>query len=92
MSEQMKGNPYISQFFKSYWEFGDQAIAEEGLTDATIIWQGIIDNAKATLAVFYEQRTANLIAAYQNSNLVVMDADRQEIEREILERLGVRDA
>ena len=43
----------------------------------------------ATLA--YEQRTANLIAAHQASNLIVNDADRLEIEREILHRLGVRD-
>lgn len=43
----------------------------------------------ATLA--YEQRTANLIAAHQASNLIVNDADRLEIEREILRRLGVRD-
>jgi len=42
-------------------------------------------------ALTYEQRTANLIAAHQASNLIVNDADRLEIEREILHRLGVRD-
>lgn len=41
-------------------------------------------------ALTYEQRTANLIAAHQASNLIVNDADRLEIEREILHRLGVR--
>ena len=48
-------------------------------------------NVHALLALTYEQRTANLIAAHQASNLIVNDADRLEIEREILHRLGVRD-
>ena len=47
--------------------------------------------ATALMAKTYEQRTANLIAAHQASNLIVNDADRLEIEREILHRLGVRD-
>ena len=50
------------------------------------------DRVSVTLAALaYEQRTANLIAAHQASNLIVNDADRLEVERMILHRLGVRD-
>ena len=43
-------------------------------------------------ALTYEQRTANLIAAHQASNLIVNDADRLELEQQILKRIGIHDA
>jgi len=36
--------------------------------------------------------TANLIAVHQASNLVLNDADRLELEQQILKRIGIHDA
>ncbi len=35
--------------------------------------------------------TANLIAVHQASNLVLNDADRLELEQQILKRIGIHD-
>ena len=48
-------------------------------------------NVHALMAKTYEQRTANLIAAHQASNLIVNDADRLELEQQILKRIGIHD-
>lgn len=48
----------------------------------------------STLALTYEQRTANLIAVYNSPNLLqyLNDTERVELEKTILERTGLRDA
>lgn len=87
----LPGNQFIKDFMESYWAFGDQVIAAEGLTDATIVWQGLIDNARATLALAHEQRTANLIAIATGPSDLRAKLNEQhlhDIENEILERLG----
>lgn len=58
----LPGNPHAKSCEESVANTGEHTIAEEGLTDATIIWTGITHLVEATLAVAYEQRTANLIA------------------------------
>lgn len=58
----LTGNPHYKSTLESISDFGEYTISDEGLTDATIIWQGLADQAQATLALAYEHRTANLIA------------------------------
>ena len=61
MSDHLPGNPYGDATVENIAKFGEQVIALEGQTDATIIWQGICHLAGATMALAYEQRTANLM-------------------------------
>lgn len=87
----LPGNQFVKDFHESFWAFGDQVIAAEGQTDATIIWQGLIDNARATLALAHEQRTANLIAISAGPSGLRAKLNEQQlhdIENEILERIG----
>lgn len=60
----LTGNPHYKSTLESISDFGEYTIGVEGLTDATIIWQGLVDQAQATLALAFEQRTANLIALW----------------------------
>lgn len=77
------GNPHAENCRRSIAEAGESIIAPEGMTDGTIAWTGMTHLADATLALAYEQRTANLIAAYGTSDLIEFDT--------ILARLGLDD-
>lgn len=44
---------------------------------------------EATLAVAYEQRTANLIAFYGDGPVIAGDVAYHELNRQIVERLGL---
>ena len=65
--------------------------SDEGLTDATSIAAVIEAHIEATLAIAYEQRTANLIAAHR----IAWERgwnEAEQIESEIRDRLEVEEA
>ena len=57
----MPGNPHASDAIRTDHHIGENWIAPEGMTDATGIATVIQANTEATLALAFEQRTANLI-------------------------------
>lgn len=59
----------------------------EGATDATMLAAVIDAQVEATLAVAYEQRTANLISLM--SLRLAVGAPFGEIEKSLMERLGL---
>jgi len=69
--------------------------AEEGSTDATNIAAALDAQTEATLALAYEQRTANLIAAFGNMMDGEIDTflgervDGYELAKQIQQRLGL---
>lgn len=80
-------NPHYKSTLESISDFGEYTVSAEGLTDATIIWQGLVDQAQATLALAYEQRTANLIALAQ---LTMHEPAHEDYDMAaIYERLGL---
>lgn len=58
----LPGNPYADSHEEMYHQVGQGMVADLGQTEATLIWSAIENHAQATLALAYEQRTANLIA------------------------------
>lgn len=91
MRNELPGNPYIKHFIDGFMDFGENAIAEEGITDATIIWQGITNQAHTYLALSHEQRTANLMQLMQwASSKGDVDAI-MKLHPVIIERLGLND-
>lgn len=69
--------------------------ADEGSTDATNIAAALDAQAEATLALVYEQRTANLIAVFGNMMDGEVDTflgeriDGYELAKQIQERMGL---
>lgn len=64
--------------------------SSEGDTDATNIAAALDAQTEATLALAYEQRTANLIAFYGDGPKVdAGDPAYAELHRQIVERLGL---
>ena len=65
--------------------------AEEGSTDATNLAATLDAQVEATLALAYEQRTANLIALYADANngAVTSGVDYGKLADQIKERLGL---
>ena len=61
----LPGNPFAEDHDFMYHSIGDTVVSEIGQTDATLIWSAIENHATATLALAYEQRTANLITLAQ---------------------------
>lgn len=84
----LPGNPNAENFRRSHGEFGSNTIASEGLTDATIIWQGLMDHSEATLALAYEQRTANLIAVAKWTNGLDVASNLMD---QVAERMGLKE-
>lgn len=58
----LPGNPFADAHEETYHQVGQDMVADLGQTEATLIWSAIENHATATLALAYEQRTANLIA------------------------------
>lgn len=58
----LPGNPFADAHEETYHQVGQDMVADMGQTEATLIWSAIENHATATLALAYEQRTANLIA------------------------------
>jgi len=68
--------------------------SEEGLTDATNIAAALDAQAEATLALAYEQRTANLIAAFadlgaEDVTYLGLLVDGRKLAQKIVERLDL---
>lgn len=66
-------------------------VADEGMTDATLVWGAIERNTEATLALAHEQRTANLIAYLSTSQLFQWShsADAAELRARIAVELDL---
>lgn len=66
---QLPGNPHFAEASKHRPQLvteetaNEGYIAEEGITDETMQFSALNRIAEATLALAYEQRTANMIAA-----------------------------
>lgn len=60
--------------------------SEQGITDATLIAAALDAQTEATLALAYEQRTANLIALFVRDDLAI---PYLHLENQIKERLGL---
>lgn len=58
----LPGNSFADAHEETYHQVGQEMVADMGQTEATLIWSAIENHATATLALAYEQRTANLIA------------------------------
>ncbi|MGP5071684.1 hypothetical protein ACTXI0_04670 [Arthrobacter rhombi] len=95
----MNGNPHIhhgSQIADPD-TINEGFIAEEGITAKTVILSELTRNTEATLAVAYEQRTANLIAAFNASvaadeeieTFIGERIDTFELAQQIVNRLGL---
>ena len=72
MSFHLPGNPFdprdaCTDNSKTYRDSTDDYISGEGATDATLIYLGISELTHAVMAHAYEQRTANLLAAYTST-------------------------
>lgn len=64
--------------------------AEEGATDATLLAMSLDAQTQATLAVAYEARTANLIAALvAGFTAVQMNVNYDKLADDITSRLGL---
>lgn len=64
-------------------------LAEQGVTDETMQFSALNRIAEATLSLTYEQRTANLIAAYTYG--IVGPSNESVDESTLLTRLGLGD-
>lgn len=82
----LPGNPYLRGAFSLDCTVEDW-MTDEGVTDATMLATVIDRQAEATLALAFEQRTANLIAVAvaQDQRGVVGDRYWEEVA----ERLGL---
>jgi len=76
----MSGNTHVATA-KFRQEGVHEWQSEQGITDATLIAAALDAQTEATLALVYEQRTANLIAFYGYGDIVELDT--------ITERLGL---
>lgn len=65
---------------------GEGFVEDEGWTETTAMMATVDANTHATLALAYEQRTANLIAAFDADPL----GDKGQLAIEIRERLGLK--
>lgn len=86
----MKTNPHAKRAERVIGGLGEEVIAGEGITDATIIATALEANTQAVLALAHEQRTANLIAATES--LLVEGSERSRstvgtMRQEIIARL-----
>jgi len=91
----LPGNQFAEDHDEMYHNIGQTVVSEEGQTDATLIWSAIENHATATLALAYEQRTANLIALLDTpaGRLTIMregDHAMDAVQGEIRDRLGMR--
>lgn len=87
----MPGNPHANDSEVLTETIGEHWIAQEGMTDATGIASVIQANTEATLALAFEQRTANLIAQVDmRLNALRVGVELQDsIMNELNSRLGL---
>lgn len=86
-NHQAPGNPHIyaGPQIAAPDTINEQHIAEQGVTDHTMLLSELTRNTEATLAVAFEARTANLISVYQEaarrieSGYYATDADKARI-------------
>jgi hypothetical protein len=97
-----QGNPHMSKASAATVQLVNSEIAhesylsEEGVTDGTMQFSALNRIAEATLALAFEQRTANLIAAFgqlnydsEEESFLGERLDGYEIAKQIQERLGL---
>lgn len=84
----MSGNPHANDSEVLTETIGEHWIAQEGMTDATGIASVIQANTEATLALAFEQRTANLIA--ELSMQALLDQQGIVLSEETVDMLNAR--
>lgn len=84
----MPGNPHAKDSEVLTETIGEHWIAQEGMTDATGIASVIQANTEATLALAFEQRTANLIA--ELSMQALLDQQGIVLSEETVDTLNAR--
>ena len=92
MSDDMKGNPHYSgsRQFSGWARNGTREANENDVTLSAQIFRDYARN-QATLALAYEQRTANLLAYYALWNQIEGIQPGGQSDTEIKERLGLSD-
>lgn len=86
----MKTNPHARRAERVIDDLGEEIIAGEGITDATIVATALEANTQAALALAHEQRTANLIAAAESMLIEGSERSRSMVgamRQEIIARL-----
>ncbi|WBL18499.1 hypothetical protein [Citricoccus sp. NR2] len=90
----MQGNPHVYEGpqIAPPETINDHYISEAGLTDETVLLSELARNTEATLALAYEQRTANLIAlsvaTYANGS-AMFPGQADQVRNAIIARLGL---
>ena len=100
----MPGNPHMSKASGASAQLvspeiaNEHYISEQGITDETMQFGALNRIAEATLALAYEQRTANLIALWSMQDETAMSLDKangmnvdewSSVAQQIRERLGL---
>ena len=89
----MDGNPHVftGSQIATPDTINEGFIAEEGISFETVILSELTRNTEATLALAYEQRTANLIALYAAPDIDAALSKEQwtNISTQIKSRLGL---
>ena len=96
----MDGNPHVftGSQIATPDTINEGFIAEEGISFETVILSELTRNTEATLALAYEQRTANLIATLRVGAVDMTDWPQQVIDNfhrtsiEISQRMGIEGA
>jgi len=87
----LPGNPHAEDHEQMYHYIGDTVVAEIGQTDATLIWSAIENHAQATLALAYEQRTANMLKVLElQGRMHDVQQTFNLSASDVAERLGMR--
>lgn len=84
-------NKHYDNAMKIIETAGENFIQYEGWTETTAMMATVDANTQATLALAYEQRTANLIALFDHTQYVAaFYGDHDKIAAEVRERLGLK--
>lgn len=82
------GNDYVA-LSKFRTEGVHETQSAEGMTDATLIAAALDANTQATLALAFEQRTANLVHAHEVSLRSQSASPLADLHAQIVVRLGL---
>lgn len=92
----MQGNPHVhpGPQIADPWTLNEDYIAEQGLDDNTAFLSELTRNTEATLALAYEQRTANLLKWIElvdraRPEGVYPTKSDVELQAQVVKRLGL---
>ncbi|GAA2545836.1 hypothetical protein HD598_002146 [Neomicrococcus aestuarii] len=83
-------NKHYDNALKIIETAGENFIQDEGWTETTAMMATIDANTHASLALAYEQRTANLLHALEISARSQGTFDREELKLQVEERLDLK--